>query len=77
MMPISVSERPRFLTDEGFNTDVTVGLRRRYPELDLVTVQELGLLHVDDPVLLQEAQRQDRILLSHDTRHTYDARPLL
>ncbi|HEV8191989.1 MAG TPA: DUF5615 family PIN-like protein [Ktedonobacterales bacterium] len=66
--------RPRFLADEGFNMDVTLGLRRRYPAMDVMTVQEARLLHVDDRVLLQATQRNatqrlDRILLSHDT-HT-------
>jgi hypothetical protein len=61
--------RPRFLTDEGFNMDVTLGLRRRCPVMDVMTVQEAGLLHIDDHALLQATQRLDRILLSHDT-HT-------
>ena len=65
----STELRPRFLADEGFNMDVTLGLRRRYPAMDIMTVQEAGLLHVDDRTLLQTTQRLDRILLSHDT-HT-------
>src|SRR5262249_19678956 len=48
---------PRFLADEGFNMDVTLGLRRRYPAMDIMTVQEAGLLHVDDRALLQATQR--------------------
>jgi Domain of unknown function (DUF5615) len=66
---IGDEERPRFLADEGFNMDVTTGLRRHYLAMDVVTVQEAGLLHTLDPDLLQAAQRLDRILLSHDT-HT-------
>ena len=62
-------KRPRFLTDEGFNMDVTVGLRLRYPRIDLLTVQEAGLLHTPDPQLLEATRRLDRILLSHDV-HT-------
>jgi hypothetical protein len=69
MRPIADDERPRFLTDEGFNMGITTSLRRNYPEMDLLTLQEAGLLHTPDPRLLEETQRLDRILLSHDT-HT-------
>jgi hypothetical protein len=65
-------ERPRFLTDEGFNMDVTTGLRRRYPAMDILTVQEAGLLHAADPDVLRAAQRLDRIVLSHDTHTMQD-----
>jgi hypothetical protein len=69
MTPLLDDERPRFLADEGFNKDVTSGLRRRHRQLDLVTVQEAGLLHLSDQRLLVETQRLNRILLSHDA-HT-------
>jgi len=76
MSPSADEARPRFLTDEGFNMDVTNGLRRRYPAMDLLTAQEAGLLHAPDPRLLEEALRLDRILLSHDAHtmptHFYD-----
>lgn len=61
-------DHPRFLTDEDFNMDVTEGLRLLYPQMDVQTVQEVGLLHVPDLQLLLEAQRMDRILLTHDGR---------
>ena len=57
---------PRFLTDEGFNALITNGLRRRYPAMDIVTLQEIGLLRATDPQVLLETQRLDRILPSHD-----------
>lgn len=60
---------PRFLADEGFNMDVAVGLRRRYPGLDLITTQDARLLHAPDQRILDETRRLDRILLSHDV-HT-------
>jgi Domain of unknown function (DUF5615) len=60
---------PRFLTDEGFNALITQGLRRHYSAMDIVTLQETGLLHAPDPRVLLDAQRLNRILLSHDT-HT-------
>jgi hypothetical protein len=69
MNPITDEERPRFLADEGFNMDVTAGLRLHYPGIDLLTVQEAGLLHALDPQVLEAARQLDRILLSHDV-HT-------
>lgn len=69
MKPIMGEERPRFLADEGFNMGVTTGLRRAYPEIDLLTVQEVGLAHASDPQILEGTRQLDRILLSHDV-HT-------
>jgi hypothetical protein len=63
MSPITDEERPRFLADEGFNMDVTAGLRLHYSGIDLLTVQEAGLLHALDPQLLEAARQLDRILL--------------
>ena len=77
MRPIEEVDRPRLLTDEEFNMEITVGLRRHYPDVDLLTVQDAGLLHVSDPQLLLETRRLDRILLSHDSHtmpgHFYEA----
>jgi hypothetical protein len=39
---------------------------RRLPELDLVRVQDVGLMHTDDPVILEWAANEGRILLTHD-----------
>jgi hypothetical protein len=69
MTPITDEDRPRFLADEGFNRDVATGLRQHYPEIDLVTVQDVGLAHAPDLHVLEATRRLDRILLSHDT-HT-------
>lgn len=59
-------ERPHFFADENFDMRITVGLRRHHPNLDLLTAQEAGVLHVDDPQLLRIAQQFERIMLSHD-----------
>lgn len=50
----------------NFNRRIIAGLRRRAPDVDLVTVQELGLQRMPDPELLTETQARDRILLTHD-----------
>ena len=39
---------------------------RRLPELDIVRVQDLGLKNTDDPVILEWAANEERILLTHD-----------
>ena len=56
----------RFLVDENFNGDITRGLLRRRPDLDLVRVQDVGLANTDDRAILEWAAAQGRILLTHD-----------
>ncbi|HEV2462086.1 MAG TPA: DUF5615 family PIN-like protein [Ktedonobacterales bacterium] len=57
---------PRFMTDVNFNWRIIVGLRRRKPEVDVFTAQELGLREAPDPELLEYARQRGRILLTHD-----------
>jgi hypothetical protein len=54
------------LSDENFNGDIVRGLFRRHSELDLVRVQDLGLMQTPDPDILDWAARQGRVVLSHD-----------
>ncbi|MEG4841556.1 DUF5615 family PIN-like protein [Microcoleus sp. B9-D4] len=56
----------RLLTDENFNGGILRGLVRRLPELDIVRVQDVGLIHTDDPDILEWAANEGRILLTHD-----------
>jgi hypothetical protein len=56
----------RLLTDEDFDGRLTRGLLARVPNLDLVRVQDVGLMHTPDPDILAWAAAQGRILLSHD-----------
>ncbi|MGQ0543480.1 MAG: DUF5615 family PIN-like protein [Blastocatellia bacterium] len=58
----------RFLTDENFNMYVLAGIRRRLPDLDIIRVQDVGLRTARDPVVLEFAASENRILLSHDVR---------
>lgn len=66
----------RLLTDENFNGAILRGLVRRLPELDIVRVQDVGLIHTDDPDILEWAANEGRILLTHDvatiTMYAYD-----
>ena len=54
------------LSDENFNGDIIRGLFLRQPNLDLLRVQDVGLLEVDDPAILAWAASNERILLTHD-----------
>ena len=58
----------RFLTDEDFDNDILRGVVLRLPELDIVRVQDVGLLGKNDPAVLEWAAREGRILLTHDVR---------
>lgn len=58
----------RFAADENFNNNILRGLRRRNPELDLVRVQDVGLIHAQDQAILAWAALQGRILLTHDVQ---------
>jgi hypothetical protein len=56
----------RLAADENFNGAVVRGLVRRFPGLDIVRVQDAGLSGADDPVILDWAAREGRVLLTHD-----------
>lgn len=56
----------RLATDENFNHDIVRGVRRKRPAIDLVTVEEVGLRRAVDPVVLDWAAREGRIMLTHD-----------
>ena len=56
----------RLVSDENFNGDIVRGLLRRRGELDLVRVQDIGLMQTPDADILEWAANQARVLLSHD-----------
>lgn len=56
----------QFLSDENFDGDIVRGLFRREPNLDLMRVQDVGLRELDDPIVLDWAATNDRIVLTHD-----------
>ena len=65
----------RFLADENLNNNIVRALRRREPALDIVRVQEVGLVGKDDPTVLAWAAKELRIVVTHDvstmTRYAY------
>jgi hypothetical protein len=58
----------RLAADENFSGRIVRGLRRSVPALDLVRVQDAGLLGAGDAAVLEWAAREGRMLLSHDVR---------
>jgi predicted nuclease of predicted toxin-antitoxin system len=56
----------RLLSDEDFNRRIVRGMRRRQPGLDLVQAQDVGLSGMEDPLVLEWAANNDRIILTHD-----------
>src|SRR5437660_8587751 len=54
------------LADENFNGDIVRGLKLRWPDLEVLRVQDVGLAGVDDPAVLRWAAENDRIVLTHD-----------
>jgi hypothetical protein len=56
----------RLVSDENFNGDIVRGLLRRHSELDIVRVQDVGLMQTEDADVLEWASSQGRVLLSHD-----------
>jgi hypothetical protein len=56
------------LADENFRGSVVREVLRRYPVLDIVRVQDVGLMTAPDPVVLDWAAQEGRILLTHDVK---------
>jgi predicted nuclease of predicted toxin-antitoxin system len=58
----------RLLTDENVNNNTLRGLARRLPQLDFVSVRDVGLASSPDLVLLKWAANEQRIILTHDRK---------
>lgn len=56
----------RLATDEHIDRALIRGLLARQPSLDIMRVQEAGLLGADDPDILAWAAAQGRIFITHD-----------
>ena len=59
-------EMLHFLSDENFTGIIIRGLLLQRPNLDLVRVQDVGLMEEDDPTILEWAANHHRIVLTHD-----------
>ena len=54
------------LSDEDVPRGIVDGLRRSVSGIDVVRVQEVGLMHTPDPDILEWASRQRRAIFSRD-----------
>lgn len=63
----------RLLTDEDFNRDILRGVLRLVPDLDVLRVQDVGLMTAADPIILAWAAQERRIVLTHDASTMIDA----
>jgi hypothetical protein len=56
----------KLISVQNFNERIRRGLSRRVSNLDLVRALDVRLARVDDPVLLEWAAAEGRILQTHD-----------
>lgn len=56
----------RLATDEDVHDDIVRGLRRRDPALDIVRVVDVGLDRTPDPIILDWAATEGRVLITGD-----------
>jgi hypothetical protein len=70
-----MSDVLRFLVDEDFDNDIMRGMLRRLSTLDIVRAQDVDLSGTSDPIVLEWAAQEGRVLLTHDvstmTAHAY------
>jgi predicted nuclease of predicted toxin-antitoxin system len=63
---LGVSTVLRLLADENFNGRILRALQRQIPDLDVMRMQDTALSGADDPILLQFAATEGRVVLTHD-----------
>lgn len=56
------------MADEDLDAHITEGLRSREPAVDILDAKNAGLRGAKDPILLELAEQQGRIVVSHDRR---------
>jgi hypothetical protein len=56
----------RLLSDEDVPRAVTDGLRQHFTGIDVVRVQEVGLMNTADPIILERAAAADRVIFTRD-----------
>src|SRR5207237_8846610 len=58
----------RLVSDEDVPGDIIRGLRQRQPTVDIVRVQDVGLMHTPDTDLLAWATGEDRQIVTRDRK---------
>lgn len=56
----------KFLVDENFNHKTLAGIKRQEPSIDIIAVQDVGLVATDDRDVLEWAAQDGRIVVTHD-----------
>lgn len=56
----------RYLVDESVHGGIVRALLRQQPNLELVRVQDMGLAATEDPVILEHAAKEGRVVLTSD-----------
>ena len=66
----------RLLIDENFDHRILRGVRLALPSLDYLTIQETDLSGRRDPIVLEWAAHNERVIATHDVntmpKHAYD-----
>ncbi len=64
------------LADENLDANIVRGVLRRFRDIDIVRVQDVGLSGSDDQTILAWAAEQGRVLITHDvetvTRYAFE-----
>jgi hypothetical protein len=58
----------KFAADENFDNRILRGLLRRQPDVDFIRIQDTEVAEADDPIVLAWADKENRILLTHDQK---------
>lgn len=58
----------RFAVDQDFDGRILAGLRRTLPALDVARLHEAAMSRAEDPLVLEWAAGEGRVLLTHDLR---------
>jgi len=61
-----VTRRVRLLTDEDVRGQIVAGLRRHHATIDLIDVRDVGLDSTPDPIVLEWAATQGRVVVTQD-----------
>ncbi len=61
-----INRAPLFVSDEGFNWHIVLGVLSRNSTIEIVRVQDVGLSGATDPAILEWAAQEGRIVLTHD-----------
>jgi Domain of unknown function (DUF5615) len=68
-LPCSSGSPLNFQTDSN---DLRKGILQQNPDIDIVRVQDVGLLSADDPTILEWPAQEQRVLLTHDVQTMTD-----